>query len=147
MEGSWLDHIPSNERRKLKKMMSPEAYERLRENVKGPEDLEKELKRAEQMAELRFELHTDEQLREELRVTVQNDMNERGIEQVFDLHGVPPNLRRALLQGKFSVTISGNPHTHHDQLVAVPEGNVQENIPLTPSFNDRYIAQFSVQKK
>ena len=147
MEGSWLDHIPSAERRKLKQMMSPEAYERLRDKVKGPEDLERELKRAEQLAELSFEMQTNDHLREKMRVQVEKDMNEQGIEQVFDLRAVPPKLQRALLQGKFSMTVSGNPHTHHDQLMAVPEGHVQEKIPLKVSMSDRYVAQFSLKKK
>ena len=147
MEGSWLDHIPSNERRKLKQMMSPEAYERLREKVKGPEDLERELKRSEQLAELSFEMHTNEKLREKMSAQVEQDMNEQGIENVFDLRNVPPKLQRALLQGKFTMTVASNPHTHHDQLMAVPEGQVQEKIPLKTSMSDRYVAQFSLKKK
>lgn len=139
---SFLDHIPSHERRKLKKMMSPEAYERLREKVKGPEDLEKELKRAEQLAELSFELQTDEKLRERLKGQCDKDLRELGIESVLDAREMTPDTRKALEAGKFMLAVASHPTTHDDQLVAVPEGNVQEKIPLKPAFSDRYVAQF-----
>ncbi len=142
MEGSWLDNIPTNERRKLKKMMSPEAYERLRDKVKGPEDLEKELKRGEQLAELSFELQTDERLREQLRSACEKDVREQGIEAVMDAAHLSPDAKKALEQGRFMLAVSSHPATHDDQLVAVPEGNVQEKIPLKPAFSDRYVATF-----
>lgn len=142
MSDSFLDNLPSTERRKLRKMMSPEAYERLREKVKGPEDLEKELKRGEQMAELSFELQTDEKLRERLRGQAEKDIREQGVENVVDRQNLSPEIRKALEQGKFKLAVSSHPLTHDDQLVAVPEGNVQEKIPLKPVFSDRYVAQF-----
>ncbi len=142
MSDSFLDNLPSNERRKLKQMMSPEAYERLREKVKGPEDLEKELKRGEQLAELSFELQTDEKLRERLKGQCEKDVREQGIEAVMDVQKLSPELKKALQQGKFMLAVSSHPSTHDDQLVAVPEGNVQEKIPLKPAFSDRYVAQF-----
>ena len=142
MEGSWLDNIPTNERRKLRKMMSPEAYERLREKVKGPQDLEKELKRGEQLAELSFELQTNEKLREQLKSRCEKDVKEQGIEAVMDTKNLPPEVKKSLEQGKFMLAVASHPSTHDDQLVAVPEGNVQEKIPLKPAFSDRYVAQF-----
>ncbi len=123
-------------------MMSPEAYERLREKVKGPEDLEKELKRGEQLAELSFELQTDEKLREHLKGQCEKDIAEQGIEQVLDTNNMSPEAKKSLEQGKFMLAVSSHPTTHDDQLVAVPEGNVQEKIPLKPAFSDRYVAQF-----
>ena len=142
MSDSFLDNLPTNERRKLRKMMSPEAYERLREKVKGPEDLEKELRRGEQMAELSFELQTDQELREKLRTACAEDMREQGIDAVLDSGKLSPDAKKALEQGKFMLAVSSHPATHDDQLVAVPEGNVQEKIPLKPVFSDRYVAQF-----
>ena len=141
---SFLDNLPSKERRKLRKMMSPEAYERLREKVKGPEDLEKELKRGEQLAELSFELQTDEKLREHLKSQCEKDVREQGIEAVLDAQKLSPEMKKAIEQGKFMLAVSSHPTTHDDQLVAVPlgEGNVQEKIPLKPAFSDRYVAQF-----
>jgi formiminotetrahydrofolate cyclodeaminase len=127
-------------------MMSPEAYERLREKVKGPEDLEKELKRGEQMAELSFELQTDEKLRERLRAQADKDMREFGVERVIDAVPISAESKKALEQGKFMLAVASHPTTHQDQVVAVPEGNVQEKIPLKASFSDRYVTQF-LQKK
>ena len=142
MSDSFLDNLPSYERRKLKKMMSPEAYERLREKVKGPEDLEKELKRGGQLAELSFELQTDEKLREQLKHQAQEDLKTEGVEHIFDTKNMSPEAKKAIEQGKFMLAVSSHPATHDDQLVAVPEGNVQEKIPLKPVFSDRYVAQF-----
>lgn len=142
MSDSFLDHLPSYERRRLKRMMSPEAYERLREKVKGPADLERELKRGERMAELSFELQTDGQLRETLRSSLQQDIAAEGIDAVFDARVHDPHVRSALEKGKFSLSVSSHPVTHEDRLVAVPEGNVQEKIPVKPAFSDRYVAQF-----
>lgn len=121
--------------------MSPEAYERLREKVKGPEDLAKELKRGEQLAELSFELQTDEQLRERLKGQAEKDIRVYGPEHVFDVQ-LSPESKKALEQGKFLLAVASHPSTHDDQLVAVPEGNVQEKIPLKMTFSDRYVAQF-----
>lgn len=143
---SFLDNLPTNERRKLRKMMSPEAYERLREKVKGPEDLEKKLRRGEQMAELSFELQTDEKLREKLRTACAEDMRGQGIEAVLDSGKLSPEAKKALEQGKFMLAVSSHPVTHDDQMVAVPEGNVQEKIPLKTSFSDRYVAQFTAKR-
>ncbi len=123
-------------------MMSPEAYERLREKVKGPEDLERELKRGEQLAELSFELQTDEKLRERLKGQAEKDVRELGPEHVFDVGEMSPDTKKALEQGKFLLAVASHPSTHDDQLVAVPEGKVQEKIPLKPMFSDRYVAQF-----
>lgn len=141
---SFLDHLPSIERRKLKKRMSPEAYERLREKVKGPEDLEKELKRGEQMAELSFELQTDEKLRERLKAQTEKDFREYGVERVVDVQTLHPEAKKLLEQGKFQLAVSSHPHTLDDHLVAVPEGTVHEKIPLKLSFSDRYASQFIV---
>ena len=146
MEGSWLDNIPSTEKRKLRKMMSPEAYERLREKVKGPADLEKELKRGEQLAELSFELQTDEKLRERLKTQCEKDIQEEGIEALVETEHLSPEAKKAMEQGKFMLAVASHPSTHDDQLVAVPEGNVQEKIPLQTSVSDRYVAQFVTQR-
>ena len=141
MSDSFLDHLPSYERRKLKARMSPEAYERLREKVKGPEDLEKELRRGEQMAELSFELQTDEKLREHLKTSVEKDFAEKGIDAVV-AHPPSNEAKAALEKGKFALAVSAHPHTHEDHLVAVPEGNVREAIPIKLSFSDRYVGQY-----
>ena len=120
--------------------MSPDAYERLREKVKGPDDLEKELKRGEQMAELSFELQTDEKLREKLRSQAHEDLRTQGIENVFDVQKISLESRKALEQGKFLLAVASHPATHEDQLVAVPEGNVQERIPIKTLLSDQYIS-------
>lgn len=139
---SWLDHLPSQERAKIRKRLrSPEAYEALRNTVKGPEDLERELHRAEQLAEVHFALETTPGLQDALQAMARKDMAERGIDAVLEVDGLSPDGRHALEQGKFTLHIAAHPVSHEDALVAVAEGNVQEKIPVKPSFSDRYVAQ------
>ena len=143
MEGSWLDNVSSNERMKIRKRMrSPEAYEKLRESVKGPEDLEKEMKRSEALAELHFALESEKPMHDALKSQVEKDMKEQGIDGVIDSSKLSLEARKNLEQGKFTLTVSSHPQTHQDTLTAVPEGNVQEKIPLKQTFNDRYVGQF-----
>ena len=147
---SFLDHLPSNERRKLRKMMSPEAYEKLREKVKGPEDLEHELKKAEHLAEVHFGLESDPKMQEKLKSSVSSDIAEKGITQVMDLAWSSEKAKKQIEQGKFRLTVSSHPATHEDQLVAVPEGIVQEKIPVKVSYSDKYVMQLigsSAKKK
>lgn len=142
MSDSWLDHIPSKEREKIRKRMrSPEAYAALREKVKGPVDLEREMDRNEAMAELKFEMETQPALKEALKKQVERDLLEKGIEGI--LEQLPSSeSRRALEQGTFQLSVSSHPTTHQDQLVAIPEGNVQEKMPIKMSLCNQYLAQF-----
>ena len=143
MQGSWLDHIPSHERMRLRKRLrSTEAYEKLRERVKGPQDLGRELKRGEAIAELHFGLETEPEFHDALKKQVEKDVREKGIDVLLDDASASPDVRKAIEQGKFVLTVSAHPKTHHDMLTVVPEGTVQEKLPLKQSFNDRYLAQF-----
>ena len=125
-----------------KRMRSPEAYEKLRESVKGPEDLEKEMKKNEQLAELHFGIESEPALQEALKQQVEKDMTEQGIENVLESAPQSADAKKALEQGKFKLTVSAHPTTHHDALMVQPEGNVQEKLPVKPAFSDRYVGQF-----
>lgn len=140
MSDSFLDRIPGPEREKIRrKMRSPEAYERLREKVKGPEDLEKELDDAEKMAELSFALETDPKIREKVKASIEKDLNEKGIDALLDLRDkLPHGVTQALLEGKFSIAVSAHPSTHEDAVTLVPEGSVQEKIPLKKNLGNAY---------
>lgn len=143
MADSWLDHIPSHEREKIRKRMrSPEAYEKLREKVKGPEDLEREMEKNEVMAELKFSLETEPALHGALKSAIEKEMTDQGIEHMLEETPIMDH-KIKLERGKFKVTVSSHPATHHDQLSVVPEGNVQEKLPLKPAVSDRYVAQFA----
>ncbi len=140
-DSSWIDHIPSHEQQRLRRRMrSPEAYEKLREKVKGPEDLEKEMDRNEEMAELKFALESESQVQNALKKQIELDIKEKGIDEVFE--AADKKLKQQIEKGKYKLTISAHPSTQQDQLVAIPEGNVQEKIPLTMTFNDGYVSQF-----
>ena len=131
--GYWLDRLPTHERTRIRAMMSESAYERLRECVKGPEDLERELEKNEQLAELKFALETEPTLKQELKERIQDDIKEQGIEAVLERP----------FEGDFNISIESNPETNQDQLVVLPEENVSEKIPITSAFNERYLSQFA----
>lgn len=143
MDSSWIDHLPSNERMKIRKRLRSSAeYERARENVKGPEDLEKELDKSAKLAELHFALESEPTLKSALTSQIEKDMKKEGAEHVLDLAQVSPEGRQLLEDGKFTVNIAPHPQTNQDALVAVPEGKPNEKLPIKPSFSDQYIAQF-----
>jgi hypothetical protein len=138
----FMDHLPSKEREKIRKRMrSPEAYEALREKVKGPEDLEKEMKRSEQLAEVNFELQSNPEKKERMKSGIEKDIAEQGIEKVLDAKNLSPELKSSLESGKFTVAISAHPTTHEDTLVVMPEGNIQEKIPVKTTFTEKYTGQ------
>lgn len=145
MSDSFLDHLPSQEREKIRKRMrSPEAYERLREKVKGPEDLERAMDRSEKMAELHFALESDPRLRESLKNAIAEDVAEGNSEKMFDGE-ISTDAQQALEKGNFSVAVESHPETHDDVLAVVAEGTVQEKIPLKQSFAEKYTGNKSNQ--
>lgn len=140
MSDSYLDHIPSREREKIRKRLrSPEEYERLRDVVKGPEDLERELDRGEKMAELHFALESDPKFQEKLRLQVERDMREQGIDAILETPP-GPDAKKAIERGRFKLTVSSHPSTHQDQLTVIPEGTVQEKLPIKQNLGDSYAA-------
>ena len=143
MSDSYLDHIPSREREKIRKRMrSPEAYEALREKVKGPEDLEREMERNEKMAELRFSLESEPHQKSALKDQIEKDMAEQGIEAMLDASEISTEALKAIAEGKFHVAISSHPQTHEDTIVLMPEGHVAEKLPIKKSLSDQYAQQF-----
>lgn len=147
MSDSFLDHLPSAEREKIRKRMrSPEAYAALRDKVKGPEDLEREMNRSEQLAELQFEMETSAELKETVTRVVTEKIRNEGLESVLEKDfPVSTETKAALEQGKIAVAVSAHPATHQDALTVAPEGNVQEKLPVKVSLTDQWTAQF-VQK-
>lgn len=140
MSDSFLDHLPSQERAKIRKRLrSPEEYERLREKVKGPEDLEREMKKAEQMAEVKFRIETEPETMERLQNGVADDLEKKGIEVVLEETSLSESARAALEQGRFMVSVEAHPQTHEDALVVLPEGNIQDKVPVKPAMSERYI--------
>lgn len=138
----YVDHLPSHEREKIrKKMRSPEAYERLREKVKGPEDLENEMKKSEQLAELHFALESDRSVGEKIKASIDKDISEQGIENIVETDALSPDTKKQLEAGKFTLAVSAHPSTQEDTLMLLPEGNVQEKIPVKISFSEQYAGQ------
>jgi len=145
MSDSWLDRLASGERQKiLKRLRSPEEYERLREKVKGPEDLEKEMRRNERMAELAFAIESEPQLKNALKEQVQEDMAEHGIEDIVETDALSPEAKASLEKGKFSLAIEADKKTHEDQLMVIPEGAPTEALPVKPTFSEQYVGQFTL---
>ena len=147
MSDSFVDHLPSHEQRRLKRMMSAAAYEKLRERVKGPEDLEKEMQRNDRMAEAKFALESEPKMHETLRNQMEQDIKQQGMEKVLDAKDLSTDTKKALEQGKFRLTVSSHPQTHQDHLMAVPEGTVQEQIPVKVTYSEKYVAQLQQAQK
>ena len=125
-------------------MMSPEAYEALREKVRthGPEAIQEEMKKSERMAELNFALESEPKLHESLKKQVEKDLAEKGIEHVLE-KSPSDEAKKSIEHGKFIVQVSAHPSSHHDALVVIPEGNVQEKLPIKPSMAEHYSALLS----
>ena len=140
MSDSFLDHLPSQEREKIRKRLrSPEEYERLRDKVKGPDDLEREMKKSEQMAEANFRLETEPEAAQRLQDRMAKDMKERGVEGILESPDISESARAALEQGRFNISVEAHPQTHEDTLVVIPEGNVQDKMPVKPVLNEGYV--------
>ena len=147
MSDSYLDHIPSIDRERIKKRLrSPEAYAALRERVKGPEDLERHMEQMDRMAEAHFALESDPKMQESLRSHIEKDISEQGIDAVLDAAKASPEARKAVEEGKFVMKVSAHPKTKEDALHAVTEGRVQEKLPVKPNFSDRYVSQLLQSK-
>ncbi|PIR49251.1 hypothetical protein COU80_00690 [Candidatus Peregrinibacteria bacterium CG10_big_fil_rev_8_21_14_0_10_55_24] len=132
-EGTWLDSIPSHERRKAIERLTridPKLREKL---VVGPERAGEIMRRNEELANLNLALQTEPVVREALKKQIEKDM---------DAHGVTSVLEQPL-EGNFDIAVAEHPQTHNDQLVLIPEGNVGEAVPLKPAYSDRYVSQFS----
>jgi hypothetical protein len=140
MSDSFLDRLSSPEREKIRRRMrSPEEYERLRDKVKGPEDLERELKRSEQLADVKFRIETEPETAERLYDRIVDDIEKKGVEEVLEDGDVSESVKTSLEKGNFGVSVEAHPKTHEDALVVLPEGNVQDALPVKPVQSERYI--------
>lgn len=137
MSDSWLDRIPSVERQRIREKLhlSEAEYASLREKVKGPEDLEREMDRNERMAEARFALESEPKAKEMLRKQITEDLKSSPPEAVLD------RIPASVSKGNFDVVIEVNPQTKEDQVFVIPEGVIQEKIPVKQTFSEQYITQ------
>lgn len=141
---SWLDTLPSGERQRIREKykMSAAAYEKLREKVRGPEELAEELARNEILAQLRFGLETEPGLKDALKQQIEKDIREQGIDACVSIESLPDELKAQLEQGQFEVSVDAPEQSPQDQIVIAPEGNVSEKVALNLQLNDKYLAQF-----
>lgn len=144
MSDSWLDRIPTNERQRIREKLhlSEAEYARLRENVKGPEDLEREMERNELLAELKLGMELEPKLSEALRAQVQEDIKLHGMPSVLERLSLAADVEQALTKGDFTISIAPDAQTHVDQIVLVPEGKVAEAVPVSQKFSEQYLGQF-----
>lgn len=145
MSDAFLDRLAGPEKQRvLKRLRSPEAYERLREKVKGPEDLEKELDRAERMAELHFALESNVALRERAKEIVAGAAREGGVESVAErADTLTDEVRSAIAEGRFRIVVAPDPETNEDTVAILPEGNVSESVPVTGSLAESCVSQLT----
>lgn len=140
MSDPFLDHLPSHERERImRRLRSPEAYAALRERVKGPEDLERELAVMDRMADMHFKLESEPHLQEPLRKQIQEDIEEQGVDAVLEQSALQLSTNEALARGNFMVKVREHPTTKQDVLVVVTDGKVQEVLPVKAALADRYM--------
>lgn len=145
MSDSFLDHLGGPEKERIvKRLRSPEAYEKLRETVKGPEDLERALDHAEKMAELHFALVSNREQHDALKSVVERTAQREGAEGVAE-EGIDlsDEARAAIVDGRFRLEVSAHEETNDDALMIVPEGNVQEKVPVNVSLTNVCLSQLS----
>lgn len=139
---SYLDHLPTREQRQLRqRLRSPEAYEALREKVKGPEDLEREMQKSERLADAHMTLESEPQIRENLKHSIERDIAAQGIERIMEGRHLSPEATHMIEQGRFDVRIDAHPDTNNDALVILTEGNVRETVPVQVAFSEQYVRQ------
>ncbi len=140
MSDSFLDRLAGPEKQRIiKRLRSPEAYERLREKVKGPEDLEQELDRAEKLAELHFALESDRDTHEKMKSFVERSLKEEGIDALVEKPDeLSEDARDALKEGRFSLAVSSD-----ETLTLLPDGNIHETIPVKTFLLESCVAQLS----
>lgn len=139
---TWLDKLPSGEKQKIRERfrMSPAAYEKMRERVKGPEDLEKEQVWNEAMAQLKFTLETEPEVQKALAEQIASDIESGGLESVIENTELSQETIDQLEKGDFEVSIDAPHENAHDQIVLVPEGNVSEKIAIRFSLSETYVS-------
>ncbi len=140
---SWLDHLPAHERERIREKykMSAAAYEKLREKVKGPEDLAQEMIWNERMAQLKFGMDSEPALKQALKKQIERDIAEQGVEAVLENFDLSSDMKTAIEHGKFTIAVDSPMNHTNDQLVVCPEGNVAEKIPVNLSLTQTYVTQ------
>lgn len=140
---SWLDLIPGNERQRIKEKykLSESAYEKLRDKVKGPEDIAEEMLWNEAMAQLKFGMETEPHMGEALKKQIEKDIAEQGIDAVLDNSDLSDEVQKLLREGKFDVRVDAPANNAPDQIVIKPEGNVSDKLPIRMSLCQSYVSQ------
>jgi hypothetical protein len=135
--------LPSSERQKIrdKYKMSAAAYEKLRQKVKGPEELKQEMEWNELMAQLKFDLETDPHMKEALKKQLEQDLSEQGIEAVLENANLPEDIKKQIESGAFEIDVDSPTEDSPNQLVIAPEGNIGEKLPIAMHLTESYLSQ------
>lgn len=150
MSDSFLDHLPSQEREKIRKRLrSPEEYERLREKVKGPEDLEREMEKNAEFAEATLALESDPKAQEKAKDAVRAFVAEKGMDSALEGNVSPEMISRGLFtvtviekakgEPKLAITTSDAPSD------SVSSGNVAETLSLKPALQQQILSTFATK--
>ena len=148
MSDPYLDRLPSQEREKIKKRLrSPWEYEKLRENVKGPEDLEREMEKNAEFAEAKLALETEPKAQEKAKEKIRDFASEKSLDAAFEHSS--EGLSEALKKGTFEVTVDAK--SREPKLAvkinnqpkgssAAPSGNVAEVFSLKPALQQQILS-------
>lgn len=131
---SFLDQLPPSTRERIKEKykMSAAAYEKLRQKVKGPEDLEREMQWNDVLAQLQFDCETEPDFSDALKNQIQEDIKEQGVEAVLESTELSDEQKQQLEVGRFQLEIG-------DQVALAPEGNIAESLPVKKSLVESYL--------
>lgn len=155
MSDSYLDHLPSYEREKIRKRLrSPEEYERLRECVRGPEDLEREMNGNAEFAEAKLHLESEPSVQESARESIAAFIDTQGLDAAFE--SLPTNAMEAMKNGQFEVIVTevnhapalaAKPRSHAGEdagTTDAPMGNVAEVFPLKTALQQQVMASLKM---
>jgi hypothetical protein len=84
-------------------------------------------------------LESDPQHQETAK-NILKDVFEKDPESAIDAESLSTETKKLLESGGYKLTVSSHPKTHHDVVMVLPEGKVQEKLPLKPSFSDQIVS-------
>ncbi len=144
MSDPYLDHLPSQEREKIRKRLrSPAEYERLREKVKGPEDLEREMEKNAEFAEVKLALETEPKAQEKAKNIIKEFSAEKPADSAFEK--TSDRLQDALKKGQFDIVVDEqSPEPTLAVTLDAPTGNVSEVFPLKPALQQKIMSSLKI---
>jgi hypothetical protein len=65
------------------------------------------------------------------------------MENILETEHLSPEAKSMIEQGKFDVGVDAHPETQQDALIVLPEGKVQEKVPVKQVFSEKLAGQLT----